>query len=167
MKIFISSDMEGTAGVVDWDHVVAGGLLYPYYCELLTNEVNASIEGAMRAGADEFLVNDSHSKMANMKPSELAGSARYLSGRLKPMYMMEGLDETFDAVFFISYHGSMSSRGSTLSHTYFPTAFAQVAINGVVAGEAGINALVAKAYGVPIILISGDEVTAREIARFR
>ena len=166
MKIFISSDMEGTAGVVDWDHVVAGGLLYPYYCELLTNEVNASIEGAMRAGADEFLVNDSHSKMANLKPSELAGSARYLSGRLKPMYMMEGLDETFDAVFFISYHGSMSSRGSTLSHTYFPTAFAQVAINGVVAGEAGINALVAKAYGVPIILISGDEVTAREIAPF-
>jgi D-amino peptidase len=166
VKIFISSDMEGTAGVVDWDHVVAGGLLYPYYCELLTNEVNAAIEGAMRAGADEFLVNDSHSKMANLKPSELEGSARYLSGRLKPMYMMEGLDETFDAVFFISYHGSMSSRGSTLSHTYFPTAFAQVAINGVVAGEAGINALVAKAYGVPIVLISGDEVTAREIAPF-
>lgn len=158
--------MEGTAGVVDWEHVVAGGPLYPYYCELLTNEVNAAIEGAMRAGADDFLVNDSHSKMANLKPSELAGSARYLSGRVKPMYMMQGLDETFDAVFFISYHGSMSNRGSTLSHTYFPTAFAQVAINGVVAGEAGINALVAKANGVPVILISGDEVTAREIAPF-
>jgi D-amino peptidase len=166
VKIFISSDMEGTAGVVDWDHVIATGPLYPYYCELLTNEVNAAIEGAMRAGADEFLVNDSHSKMANMKPSELAGSARYLSGRVKPMYMMQGLDETFDAVFFISYHGSMSSRGSTLSHTYFPTAFAQISINGVIAGEAGINALVAKAYGVPLVLISGDEVTAREIAPF-
>ncbi len=166
MKIFISSDMEGTAGVVDWDHVVAGGPLYPYYCELLTNEVNAAIEGAMRAGAGEFLVNDSHSKMANLKPSELAGSARYLSGRVKPMYMMQGLDETFDAVFFISYHGSMSSHGSTLSHTYFPTAFAQVLINGVIAGEAGINALVAKAYGVPLVLITGDEVTAREIAPF-
>ena len=125
MKIFISSDMEGTAGVVDWDHVRATGPLYPYYCELLTNEVNAAIEGAMRAGADEFLVNDSHSKMANLKPSELAGSARYLSGRVKPMYMMEGLDETFDAVFFLSYHGSMTTS-STLSHTYFPTAFARV-----------------------------------------
>jgi D-amino peptidase len=166
VKIFISSDMEGTAGVVDWDHVTATGPLYPYYCELLTNEVNAAIEGAMRAGADEFLVNDSHSKMANLKPSELAGSARYLSGRVKPMYMMQGLDETFDAVFFISYHGSMSSRGSTLSHTYFPTAFAQISINGVIAGEAGINALVAKAYGVPVVLITGDEVTAREIAPF-
>jgi D-amino peptidase len=166
VKIFISSDMEGTAGVVDWDHVTASGPLYPYYCELLTNEVNAAIEGAIRAGADEFLVNDSHSKMANLKPSELAGSARYLSGRVKPMYMMQGLDETFDAVFFISYHGSMSSHGSTLSHTYFPTAFAQVSINGVIAGEAGINTLVAKAYGVPVVLITGDDVTAREIAPF-
>jgi D-amino peptidase len=166
VKIFISSDMEGTAGVVDWEHVRATGPLYPYYCGLLTNEVNAAIEGAMRAGADEFLVNDSHSKMANLKPSELAGSARYLSGRMKPMYMMQGLDETFDAVFFISYHGSMSSRGSTLSHTYFPTAFAQISINGVIAGEAGINALVAKAYGVPVVLITGDDTTAREIAPF-
>lgn len=166
MKIFISSDMEGTAGVVDWDHVMAGGALYPYYCQLLTNEINAAIEGAQRAGATEFLVNDSHSKMANLRPSELAGSARYLSGRVKPMYMMQGLDESFDAVFFISYHGSMSSRGSTLSHTYFPTAFAQVKINAVIAGEAGINALVAKAYGVPVLLISGDEVTARELEPF-
>jgi D-amino peptidase len=166
MKIFISSDMEGTAGVVDWEHVVAGGALYPYYCELLTNEINAAIDGALRAGATEFLVNDSHSKMANLRPSALAGSARYLSGRLKPMYMMEGLNETFDAVFFISYHGSMGSRASTLSHSYFPSAFAQVKINDVVAGEAGINALVAKAYGVPVVLITGDAVTAAEIAPF-
>jgi D-amino peptidase len=165
MKIFISSDMEGTAGVVDWDHVVAGGHFYDYYCQLLTNEVNAAITGAMRAGAKEFLVNDSHSRMANLRPSDLAGSARYLSGRVKPMYMMQGLDETFDALFFISYHGSMTSS-STLSHTYFPTAFARVAINGVVAGEAGINALVAKAYGVPIVLITGDATTAQEIAPF-
>jgi D-amino peptidase len=165
VKIFISSDMEGTAGVVDWDHVVAGGHFYDYYCQLLTNEINASIEGARRAGATEFLVNDSHSRMANLRPSDLAGSARYLSGRVKPMYMMQGLDETFDAVFFISYHGSMTTS-STLSHTYFPTAFARVTINGVIAGEAGINALVAKAYGVPIVLITGDATTAEEIAPF-
>jgi D-amino peptidase len=82
------------------------------------------------------------------------------------MYMMQGLDETFDAVFFISYHGSMGSRSSNLSHTYFPIAFAEVALNGVVAGEAGINTLVAQAYGVPVVLISGDQVTADEIAPF-
>jgi D-amino peptidase len=166
VKVYISSDMEGTAGVVDWDQVVSGGARYEYYCELLIGEVNAAIEGAMAAGATEFVVNDSHSKMANLRPDALAGSARYLSGRLKPMYMMQGLDETFDAVFFVSYHGSMGSRGSTLSHTYFPSAFAEVTLNGVVAGEAGINALVAKAHGVPIVLVTGDAVTAREIEPF-
>jgi D-amino peptidase len=76
------------------------------------------------------------------------------------------LDETFDAVFFVSYHGSMASDGSVLSHTYFPQAFAEVAINGVVAGEAGINALVASAYRVPIVLVTGDETTAEETRRF-
>ncbi len=166
MKIFISSDMEGTAGVVDWDQVTKGSNDYDYYAGLLTNEVNAAIEGAISAGASEFLVNDSHSKMENLRPDQLAGSARYLSGRFKPMYMMQGLDASFDAVFFISYHGSMSSRSSTLSHTYFPTAFTEVTINGVVAGESGINALVALAYGVPIVLVSGDATTAEEIAPF-
>jgi D-amino peptidase len=82
------------------------------------------------------------------------------------MYMMQGLDDSFDAVFFVSYHGSMSSDGSVLSHTYFPSAFAEVTINGEISGEAGINALVAAAYGVPIVLVTGDETTAEETRRF-
>jgi D-amino peptidase len=166
VKIFISSDMEGTAGVVDWDQCTIGGAQYPYYTDLLTGEINAAIEGAMRAGATEFLVNDAHSKMANLKPHALAGRAGYLSGRYKPMYMMQGLDASFDAVFLVSYHGSMGSGGSVLSHTYFPAAFAEVTINGVVAGEAGINSLVAGAYGVPIVLVTGDATTAEETERF-
>ena len=166
MKIFISSDMEGTAGVVDWDQCMSTGSQYAYYTGLLTDEINAAIEGAMQAGGTEFLVNDAHSKMANLKPDALAGRARYLSGRYKPMYMMQGLDDSFDAIFLVSYHGSMGSQGSTLSHTYFPQAFAEVSINGLVAGEAGINALVASAYGVPIVLVTGDETTAEETRRF-
>jgi len=166
VKIFISSDMEGTAGVVDWDQCIAGGARYDYYTGLLTQEINAAIEGAMQAGATEFLVNDAHSKMSNLLPDALAGSAGYLSGRFKPMYMMQGLDESFDAIFLVSYHGSMGSNGSVLSHTYFPQGFAEVSINGVVAGEAGINALVAKAYGVPIVLVTGDATTAEETERF-
>jgi D-amino peptidase len=166
VKVFISSDMEGTAGVVDWDQCIAGGSQYDYYTELLTAEINAAIEGAQAAGATEFLVNDSHSKMMNLKPDALAGRAGYLSGRYKPMYMMQGLDASFDAVFFVSYHGSMNSRGSVLSHTYYPAAFAEVTVNGEVAGEAGINALVAAAYQVPIVLVTGDTTTAKETARF-
>jgi D-amino peptidase len=166
VKIYISSDMEGTAGVVDWEQVMAGGKFYDYYTGLLTREINAAIEGAMEAGASEFLVNDAHSKMSNLRPDALSGSARYLSGRFKPMYMMQGLDSSFDAVFFISYHGSMGSTSSALSHTYFPTAFAEVRLNGVVAGEAGINALVAQAYGVPVVLLTGDQTSADELAPF-
>jgi D-amino peptidase len=163
VRIFISSDMEGTAGVVDWDQVRPGGAHYGYYTDLLTAEVNAAIEGAADAGATGFLVNDSHGRMANLRPGALAGRASYLSGRYKPRYMMEGLDAGFDAVFFVSYHGSMSALGSTLSHTYFPTAFGQVTLNGSVTGEAGINSLVALAYRVPVVLITGDATTAAEI----
>lgn len=163
VKVFVSSDMEGTAGVVDWDQVRPGSPAYPAFAELLLAEVNAAIEGAAEAGASEFVVNDSHGRMANLPPDRLAGRARYLSGRLKPRYMMEGLDGSFDAVFLVSYHGSMSAHASTLSHTYFPAAFAEVTLNGAVVGEAGINALVAQHYGVPVVLITGDETTAAEI----
>ena len=161
VKIFISSDMEGTAGVVDWAQCQAGQHDYEYYRDLLQGEVNAAIEGAAEAGATEFLVNDSHSRMQNLRPDGLAGDARYLSGRHKPLYMMEGLDASYDAVFFVSYHGSMATS-SPLSHTYNPRAIAEVRLNGLVVGESGINALVAQAYGVPVALVTGDDVTAQE-----
>lgn len=166
MKVFVSSDMEGTAGVVDWGQCRPGQPEYTYYRTLLQEEVNAAIEGAMAGGADAFLVNDSHSTMANLRPDALAGRARYLSGRHKPMYMMQGLDSSFDAVFFVSYHGSMSGPHATLSHTYNPLAISEVRLNGVVAGESGINALVALGHGVPVVLITGDETTAAELEPF-
>jgi len=166
LKIYISSDMEGTAGVVDWSQCLPGERDYEHYRRLLQSEVNAAIDGAMLAGADDFLVNDSHSSMQNLLPDQLHGRAGYLSGRHKPLYMMQGLDETFDAAFFVSYHGSMGSPASTLSHTYNPRAIAEVTVNGVVAGESGINALVAQAYGVPVALVTGDRTTAQEIAPF-
>lgn len=161
MKVFISSDMEGTAGVVDWSQCYPGEPEYEHYRTLLQDEVNAAIRGAMDAGAEQFLVNDSHSQMRNLRPALLDGRARYLSGRHKPLYMMQGLDESFDAIFFVSYHGSMSTS-SPLSHTYNPKAIAEVSLNGTVVGEAGINALVAAGHGVPIVLVTGDDVTAAE-----
>ncbi len=166
MKIFLSTDMEGTAGVVDWEQCRPGRAEYPYYCTLLQAEVNAAIEGARAGGADAFLVNDSHSKMANLRPDGLAGRARYLSGRHKPLYMMQGLDDSFDGIFFVSYHGSMSGPHATLSHTYNPAAISEVRLNGVVAGESGINALVALGHGVPVLLITGDETTLAEVEPF-
>jgi D-amino peptidase len=167
MKIFISSDMEGTVGVVDWDQCRPGQHDYEYYRGLLQDEVNAAIEGANAAGGPhEFLVNDSHGKMANLRPDRLAGEAGYLSGRHKPLYMMQGLDGSFDAVFFVSYHGSASGGPATLSHTYNPAAIAEVRLNGVIAGESGINSLVALGLGVPVVLVTGDQTTAAELRPF-
>ncbi|MGX5656695.1 M55 family metallopeptidase [Geodermatophilus nigrescens] len=162
MKVYLSSDMEGTAGVVDWEQCRGPGGEYEHYRRLLQDEVNAAIAGALDAGATEFLVNDSHSTMQNLRPGELLGRARYLSGRHKPMYMMEGLDASFDAVFLVSYHGSMAAEPSTLSHTYNPRAIARVTLNGVEVGESGINALVALGHGVPVVLVTGDDTTADE-----
>lgn len=162
MKIFISTDMEGTAGVVDWNQCIAGNPDYNYYRGLLQAETNAAIQGALAAGATEFLVNDSHSAMQNLYPDQLDGHARYLSGKWKPLYMMQGLDSTFDAIFFVSYHGSMSADNAVLSHTYNPRAIADVKLNGEFVSEAGLNALVAQHYGVPIVLVTGDDITEIE-----
>ena len=121
MKIWISFDMEGVAGIVDWDQCRPdGGPRYQVGCELMLAEVNAAIEGALAGGATEVVLNDSHGTMANLDPRRIAGGGAYISGRHKPLYMMQGLDETFDAAFFVGYHGSISGRPSTLSHTYNP-----------------------------------------------
>jgi D-amino peptidase len=159
--LFISSDMEGCAGIVDWSQCRAGENAYAEGRALLLGEVNAAITGAFDGGATSVLVNDSHGLMANISPAELTGDCSYLSGRHKPLYMMEGLDAGFDAVLFVGYHGSIGSNG-TLSHTYNPGAVGAARLNGSAAGESGINALVALAHGVPVALLTGDQVTIEE-----
>jgi len=161
VKVFVSFDMEGVAGIVDWEQCTGPGAAYEIGRALTLGEVNAAIEGAVDGGATQVLVNDSHWTMQNLPPGELAAAAAYLSGRHKPLYMMEGLDGTFGAALFVGYHGS-AGRASVLSHTYNPNAIAEVRLNGRVAGESAVNALVAREHRVPIALVTGDAVTAAE-----
>ena len=165
MKLFLSTDFEGTSGIVAWEQILEGSAEYEQGRRLLTDEVNAVITGAMEAGATEFVVNDAHHHMRNLHPQDLQGHATLITGRHKPLYMMEGLDASFEGVCFISYHGSIGAEHAVLSHTYNPGAIWEVRINGEIVGESGINALVAAHYGVPIIFVSGDEVTAHESQR--
>jgi D-amino peptidase len=165
MKVFISVDMEGVAGIVDWAQCIASGDDYALGRDLLVGEVNAAIGGAAAAGATEILVNDAHSVMRNLPPASLASRAAYLSGRFKPLYMMEGLDASFDAIVFLGYHAAMATPG-VLSHTYNPRAIADVRLNGTTTGEAGLNALVAQHFGVPIAVITGDQYVGPEAAPF-
>ncbi len=162
MKLFLSTDFEGVSGIVAWEQIIEGNSEYEQGRRLLTNEVNAVISGALEGGAKEFVINDSHHYMRNLHPQELLGKATLITGKHKPMYMMEGLDSSFDGICFVGYHGSIGAEHAILSHTYNPGAIWEVRINGDVVGESAINALVATHYNVPIILISGDEATVQE-----
>ncbi len=166
MKVFISFDMEGVAGIVDWSQCRAPGQPYEEGRRLLLGEVNAAIDGAMAAGATEIVCNDSHGTMNNLDPAALHGQANYVSGRHKPLYMMQGLDSGADVVFMVGYHGSISGESSVLSHTYNPAVISQVSLNGTAVGESGINALVALARQVPVGLITGDQQTIAEAGPF-
>ena len=158
--------MEGVAGIVDWSQCRPPGQPYEEGRRLLLGEVNAAIDGAMAGGATEIACNDSHGTMNNLDPVLLHGQATYVSGRHKPLYMMQGLDAGADVVFMVGYHGSISGQSSVLSHTYNPSVVSHVTLNGVQVGESGINALVALACGVPVGLITGDRQTADEASPF-
>jgi D-amino peptidase len=162
MKLFLSTDFEGTSGIVAWEQIMRGNAEFEQGLRLLTDEVNAVIAGAIEGGATEFVVNDSHSTMRNLHPQDLLGRATLITGKHKPLYMMEGLDASFDGICFVSYHGSIGAEHAVLSHTYNPGAIWEVRINGEIVGESGINALVAAHYGVPVIFVSGDATTAQE-----
>jgi len=162
MKVFISTDIEGTAGIVDWQQVRAHGDDYELGRRLLMDETNAAIDGAVAGGATAVLVNDSHATMRNLPPGDLHHEASYLSGAHKPLYMMEGLDGSFDAAIFLAYHGSIGAPTAVLGHTYNPRAVWEVSLNGRVVGESALNALVALHHRVPVVLISGDQATIDE-----
>ena len=168
MKVWISYDMEGVAGIVDWDQCRPGEPGYALGTALLLDEVNAAIEGAVAGGATEVLLNDSHIRMANLDPRLVAHpeAVRMVTRRHKPMYMMQGLDDSVDAAFLVGYHGSISGAPSTLSHTYNPEVFTGARVDGAWVGESGINALVTSHHGVPIALVTGDEVTWTETEPF-
>jgi D-amino peptidase len=165
MKLFISVDMEGISGVTDWEDVDKGTRDYEYYRTLMTDDVNAAIEGALEAGVTEIVVNDSHDTMRNLIADRLHPKAELIRGFVKPLLMMEGIDESFDMAFFIGYHCMAGTERAVLNHTLSNKAVQRIRINGREIGEAGINAAIAGAFGVPVVLVTGDSQTASEVER--
>jgi len=162
LKVFISVDMEGITDVVNWDETGSSGSDYQYYRTLMTKEVNAAIEGASQAGAAEIIVRDSHGSARNLIPEELHQDAKLLrewSG--SPFGMMEGIDETFDAVIFVGYHAKAGTKDATLDHTMSGSIY-DLKVNGVSLPEAGWNGLIAGCYDVPVVLIAGDKAVCEQ-----
>lgn len=165
MRVYISVDMEGVAGVVhehqtdptDPRHAAE----YARSCRFMTGEANAAIEGALAAGATSVCVNDSHWLMRNLMADELHEAAELISGGPKSLSMVEGIDGGFDAAMFIGYHGRAGTWTSVIDHTYTDRIH-EVRVNGAPVGELGLNAGLAGCFDVPVALASGDDTLAAE-----
>jgi D-amino peptidase len=169
MRVYISVDMEGVAGVVHEDQTDPTDPLhageYNRFRRLMTAEANAAIEGALAAGATTVLVNDSHWFMRNLLAEELHPSAELLSGGPKLRSMMEGIEQGFEAAMLIGYHARAGAAAAIIDHTYTARVY-EARLNGRPVGELAINAALAGTYGVPIALVSGDQTLAQEARDF-
>ena len=165
MRVYISVDMEGIAGVAHEDQTDpiesrhAGE--YNRFRRLMTNEANAAIAGALEAGAETVLVNDSHWLMRNLLAEELNPAAELMNGGPKRLSMVEGIDAGFDAAMFIGYHARAGTRNATIDHTYTSSVY-EARINGAPVGELALNAAMAGVHQVPVALVSGDQAIAAE-----
>ncbi len=157
MKVFISVDMEGMAGVTHTDHTKMEGLEYEMARKWMTAEANAAIEGAYAAGAKEVVVADAHGFMRNILPQELHEEAQLVRGIPRPLFQMEGLDDSFAAALLIGYHAEAGDRSGILSHTHVGRAVHQMRLNGEPVNEVAFNAAVAGEFGVPLALAAGDD----------
>ncbi|MGE8206854.1 M55 family metallopeptidase [Heyndrickxia sp. NPDC080065] len=161
MKLYISADIEGVAGVVHGEHTARDGREHDRARLLMTEEVNACIRGALSVGVSEIVVNDSHGTMRNLLPELLHPEAELISGSPKKLAMVEGLDETFDAAIFLGYHTKKGDFG-LLNHTFNGKVVRSIVVNGKEYGEFGLNALVAGHFGIPVICVSGCDRLALE-----
>jgi D-amino peptidase len=155
MRVFISVDMEGIAGVATLDQIIRGGTGYPRAQALMTAEANAAIRGAFAGGATEVLVNDSHGTMDNLLHDDLDRRARLVFGAPRPSCMVQGITRDDSVAVFLGYHAAAGADG-VLAHT-FSSNFTELRVNGVAMSEAEVNGLYAASLGVTVGVVTGDD----------
>lgn len=163
MKILIATDMEGITGVTTWDQVTPGHAEYARFRRLMTQDVNAAIRGAFEAGADEIIVADGHWNGSNILVEELDPRARLNTGSPSLFSMMQGIDESVDGVFFVGYHARNGMQNAILDHTWSSKTVANLWLNEILTGEYGLNAALAGHFGVPVIMVTGDQTACAEV----
>ncbi|MEJ3657200.1 M55 family metallopeptidase [Actinomycetes bacterium KLBMP 9759] len=169
MRVLISADMEGATGVTWTDDCVPGTEQWQRMRRLFAGDVNAAVAGLAQGGATDVLVNEAHSAQRNLLLEELDERARMLTGRHKPLSMMQGIDASGDAAVdgavFLGYHAGAGQQG-VLAHTYLENSITGVWLDGEPAGEGGLNAALAAEHGVPVLLVTGDDRACAEAARY-
>lgn len=161
MKILISVDIEGVAGVYHSQQVRAGNPEYERARRLMTEEANAAIAGAFDAGASEVLVNDSHGDFRNLLPDVVDPRAQVVQGKPRYLSMAAGAEMGVAGMCMVGYHSRAGGRG-ILAHTINSFAFARIDLNGEAMSEAGLYGALAGEYGVPVLMGSGDDVFIEE-----
>ena len=162
LKVYISVDMEGIAGIVTADQLGPTGFEYQRAREFMTGEALAAIAGARDAGATQIVVSDSHGNGENLLIDKFPPDVTIIRSWPRPLMMMQGIDSTFDAAVFIGYHASTTNPAGVRAHTISSAHLAAVELNGVAMPESGINAAIAGYFGVPIVAISGDNAAVAE-----
>ena len=162
LKIYISADMEGVVGVVTGEQLGPDGFEYQRFREFMTGEVNAAIDAARAAGATEFLISDSHGNGQNLLIEQLPNDIMVVRSWPRPLGMMEGIDESFDGVIFIGYHASAANTRGVRAHTMSSANVTDIRLNGKSMSEGSINAAIAGHFGVPVIMVSGDDIAVAE-----
>jgi D-amino peptidase len=161
LKVYISVDMEGVAGLaISPSQMAPTGVDYPYGRRLMTAEANAAIAGAFDAGATAVLVSDSHGSETNLLADQIDRRAELITGKPRPYVMMEGIDSTFAAAVFVGYHPRASSLGH-IDHT-LSYQIKRISLNGTEVGEDGLNAALAAHFGVPVVFLSGDRAVTEQ-----
>lgn len=163
LKVYISVDMEGVVGTVTGDQLGPDGFEYARFREYMTREALAAVNAAKEAGATEILVADSHGNGENLLIDLFPKDVRIIRSWPRRLAMMAGIDNTFDAVLFIGYHSSTNNMKGVRAHTFSSARLTRVALNGTEVTEGAFNAAIAGHFGVPVVMISGDDAAIEEV----
>jgi D-amino peptidase len=167
MRVFISVDMEGVAGLFHPDQTDPSGREWDAARRLMTLECNAAIEGALEAGVQELVVADSHWTMRNLLPEELHPAAELVAGYPRLLSMLSGIGPGFDAAFFIGYHAGAGSRDGSMAHSYAdPSLLREIRINGAPQTEGSLNAALCGYFDCPVVLFSGDATAVAQMHEY-
>ena len=163
LKVYISVDMEGVAGVVTADQLGPGGFEYERFRHFMTNETLAAMRAAKEAGTAEIVVSDSHGNGESLLIDEFPKDVRIVRSWPRHGGMMAGLDSSFDAALFVGYHASTTNMHGVRAHTFSSAHLTRVSLNGNPVTEGEFNAAFAGALGVPVIFASGDDAAMAEL----
>jgi D-amino peptidase len=164
IKIYVHTDLEGISGIDSMDMIEPSAKRYRECCEHLMADLNAAIDGAFAGGATHVTVLDSHGGGNNFIRELLDSRAE---SDTRPNRKWWGiLDDSYQGTFFIGAHAMAGTQNGFLDHTQSSQSWHDYRINGRKMGELAQWAIVAGNWGVPMLMVSGDEAACAEARNF-